>query len=499
MTHVSPEPVAMTYGNVPAEIPYDHVEISFSDADTLQEATILHAHTITVHEGTVRVHGNASTPIYVNADGDATVFAYGNVVVNAKDNSSVYAYNNAYVIAEDTATAEMFVAGTLIAHGNAEGYLHDTCTAVAHGAAKILLQDSSQAVAVDAAILSARDNSSAVARGRSNVYVLDNAVVVAHNNSRVLISTMTSRVVANDDTTVLVTLDGVEKYSNVKQGVVTFEGIDPQYSSIELYNNARLAINGEIIDPYDGSMPHGERSSQTEQHDSTEPAQEATETQEQVNPIEQTQAEETPETEDDETTGRHGMSDNSLSVQDLMNMSDRAEQEYTTDPAPVTIKSSHESDENTPSSYTEDSPTQAIGEDKPIFDSSSVDSLSLTSEDSVFSEETPAQPEEEETLEEESTSGTSLPRETSGPQDVPAPKGDTGQEQLELRGWNVLIEPSGKEVAFTYGAGPTEVESPQTSKDTSNITPENSSALSSLFDDDDDDDDDELISIPGLN
>lgn len=501
-----------TYDNLPLVIQEPEATITGTG-----DATVMHAGTLHVHSGLLRVHGTtSSTPTYVNAYGDAIVLAYGNVAVTARETARVYAYNNAYVVTQDNSSAEIFGAGVLVTNDNSQGILYDTAEAISHGNSRILLYGNSSAVAMDTSILSVRDASHAITRGYSQAYIYDTASAVSYDTSSLSVNSPLAQVEARNASTV--TLNEQLAQHTAQQGRYLF--FTNPANSDEILGQVHLSDESSII--ADLASPPDNTTSNQETEDSSENTADlgsVQQTQQEEVTIndEPSDQEETPIDIQKEEPKETPVIDSNTeavpdSVADLLARARKAKPQFVQEPplAPEPIKATPRPQTSKPTPLQDEEDTSNLiadtteSESDSLLDASFTVDLSDNNEDHEVSSDQQLSEARQEVIEPQSSPTIATEhQEVTAPSsplvsledasEVFAPQGDTAVAQLNNQGWHVLTEPTGKQVDFEY----TE---PRDNANLSSTSGGNSSEkkITGGFDFDDEEEEDEFIpTIPG--
>lgn len=512
-----------TYGTLPTVITEDEITITGQG-----DATIMHANTVNVHSGLLRIHGTETTPIYVNAYGDAIVIAYGNVAVTANDTSRVYGYNNTYIITRGNANAEIFGSGVLVTNDDSQGILYDTAEAICHGNSRALLYGNSTAVAMDTAILSARDTSHAILRGHSQAYAYDASTSVTYDTSTLVVNSLFVQVQAKNSSLITLTEQVAE---HVTQQGRYFNFINPENNEevigqIHVVDSAGIeSEDTQFNEPETESTPSSSNIPETETTRTETPSSlESFDNEDNSNQV---------HNEEPETTGRHVQTETSTTVADLLARARKAKPEFITEtedtPEPIKATPRHTPRE-TESPKSQDEPGNLLDSgvipndtEAPEF---TVD-LSDSTDEPIDTGETETQQnlpvienEAEDIAVDELVNEQETTNTQHNPPNVPltqglenqkvnprpervrganpgsemyAPEGETAVEQLNNQGWYVLTPPSGMQVDFQY----TEENE---NDNAGNAVDSGEKKITGGFDFDDDEEEDEIVlSIPGLD
>lgn len=495
-----------TYNNLPPVLHENEVIITGNG-----DATITHANTINTQSGLLRVHGTTTTPTYVNASGDATILAYGNVVVTASESARVYGYNSAYIITKDNANAELFGGGIAITNDNSQAILYDTASAICHGNSKTLLYGNATATAMDTSILSVRDASHAILRGHAQAYVYDTSTVEAYDTATIVTNSPFVQIEARNSS-VVTFAEHIAPYVHQQGNYYVFENPEDESITGQIH-----LVDGARVDHAETEITHVTQ----------EPDPSVTEntTKRLSNQDSDTQLDENsdPNYFDPENTaslheeqqGRHAQTETSTSVADLLARARKAKPEFAVenDVTPEPIRATPYQTE--PSAETkEETETKNLLDESLLSDnsSSSYFTVDLSDSDTYDERITPSNASaphiEQETVptnpvdSSETTPATNSnirdiqgqkvnlkPARVQGAKpgaEVEAPEGQTAIEQLNNQGWYVFTEPSGMQVGFQY----TEEKENTSTQDAVN-SPEKK--ITGGFDFDDEEEEDEFI------
>ena len=503
-----------TYDNLPLVIQEPEATITGTG-----DATVMHAGTLHVHSGLLRVHGTTSnTPTYVNAYGDAIVLAYGNVAVTARETARVYAYNNAYVVTQDNSSAEIFGAGVLVTNDNSQGILYDTAEAISHGNSRILLYGNSSAVAMDTSILSVRDASHAITRGYSQAYIYDTASAVSYDTSSLSVNSPLAQVEARNASTVTINEQLIQHITQQGRYILFTNPSNPDKILGQIHISDEAAIASELPLQSDGPMASNQEtedsSENTAELDSVQQTQQEdanasdkpSEKDETPVAIQKEEPKETPAAESDTEVVPD-------TVADLLARARKAKPQFAQEPplTPEPIKATPRSQASRPIPLQDEEDTNnliadtAESESDSLLDASFTVDLSDNNEDHEVSPDQQLPETKQEATEPQTASTIATEHQEviapSSPvvsledaSEVIAPQGDTAIAQLNNQGWHVLTEPTGKQVDFEY----TEP------RDNANLSSSTSGGNSSEkkitggFDFDDEEEEDEFIpTIPG--
>ena len=504
------------------EYTYDNLPLVIQEPETTitgtGDATVMHAGTLHVHSGLLRVHGTTSnTPTYVNAYGDAIVLAYGNVAVTARETARVYAYNNAYVVTQDNSSAEIFGAGVLVTNDNSQGILYDTAEAISHGNSRILLYGNSSAVAMDTSILSVRDASHAITRGYSQAYIYDTASAVSYDTSSLSVNSPLAQVEARNASTV--TLNEQLAQHTAQQGryLLFTNPTNPDEMLGQVHLSDESSIIMDLASQPDNATSNQETEDSSENTAEPDSAQQTQQEESTVNDepsdkdevpvaIQKEEPKETPAAESD----TEAVPD---TVADLLARARKAKPQFIQEPplTPEPIKATPRPQATRPTPLQDEEDTNnliadtAESESDSLLDASFTVDLSDNNEDREVSSNQQL-PETKQEVAEPQTASTIATehQEVTAPispvvsledaSEVIAPQGDTAIAQLNNQGWHVLTEPTGKQVDFEY----TE---PRENTNFSSSTSGGSSSEKKItggFDFDDEEEEDEFIpTIPG--
>ena len=495
-----------TYNNLPPVLHENEVTITGNG-----DATITHANTINTQSGLLRVHGTTTTPTYVNASGDATILAYGNVVVTASESARVYGYNSAYIITKDNANAELFGGGIAITNDNSQAILYDTASAICHGNSKTLLYGNATATAMDTSILSVRDAAHAILRGHAQAYVYDTSTTEAYDTATIVTNSPFVQIEARNSS-IVTFAEQIIPYAHQQGNYYIFANPEDESITGQIH-----LVDGARVDHADTEITHVTQ----------EPDPSATEntTKRLSNQDSDTQLDENsdPNYFDPENTaslheeqqGRHAQTETSTSVADLLARARKAKPEFAVenDVTPEPIRATPYQTE--PSAETkEETETKNLLDESLLSDNSSSSDFTVDLSDSDTYDEriTPSNASaphiEQETVptnpvdSSETTPATNSnirdiqgqkvnlkPARVQGAKpgaEVEAPEGQTAVEQLNNQGWYVFTEPSGMQVGFQY----TEEKENTSTQDAVN-SPEKK--ITGGFDFDDEEEEDEFI------
>lgn len=499
-----------TYDNLPLVIQESEVNITGTG-----DATIMHANTVNVYSGLLRVHGTSTTtPIYVNAYGDAIVLIYGNVAVNAREASRIYGYNNAYVVTRDNSSAEIFGSGVLVTNDNSQGILYDTAEAISHGNSRILLYGNSSAVAMDASILSVRDASYAITRGYSQAYIYDNASTTSYDTSSITVNSPLVQVEARNASTISLN-EQLEQHVRQEGRYLLFENPANTNEVIgQIHLTDEATILGEVQQiQNDSYTPDIERQNVETEDETAQSATEPSQIEEMptssnvTEQIDNAQSE-IFETQQDEKASATKEPVNTT-VADLLARARKAKPQFAEEPdlTPEPIKATPKQETNIIS------PLQNENDNKNLIaNDSHIENESLSSSFTVDLSDNDEEPVPEtdfsqdidiKTVEEVANTVNTSETQTintkpqqvisgSSGSEITAPQGDTAIDQLNNQGWYVLTEPTGKQVDFEY----TEPRD-DTNSTSGTVSPSSNSAsekkITGGFDFDDEEEEDEFI------
>ena len=497
-----------SYENLPPVLQENEVTVTGNG-----DATVTHANTINVQSGLLRVHGTTTVPTYVNAYGDATILAYGNVVVTASETARAYGYNNAYIIAKDNANAELFGGGIVITNDNSQAVLYDTASAICHGNSKTLLYGNATATAMDNAILSVRDAAHAILRGHAQAHVYDTSTTEAYDTTTIVTNSPFVQIEARNSS-VVAFAEHIAPYVHQQGNYYVFE--NPEDESIT--GQVHL-VDGARVDHADTETTHTPQDSDpsiTETTSKRLTSQDAdTQLDENTPPDQSNINSENTEPLHEEQQPRHAQTETSTSVADLLARARKAKPEFAVenDVTPEPIRATpHQT--TSPAETKEETETKNLLDESLLSDSSAPSDFTVDLSDSdeyderiVPSNSSAPNIEQETNTADQVGSAETNPAENPNTRDikgqkvnlkparvqgakpgseVEAPEGQTAIEQLNYQGWYVFTEPSGMQVGFQY----TEENKSTPAQDEVN-SPEKK--ITGGFDFDDEEEEDEFI------
>ena len=495
-----------TYNNLPPVLHENEVTITGNG-----DATITHANTINTQSGLLRVHGTTTTPTYVNASGDATILAYGNVVVTASESARVYGYNSAYIITKDNANAELFGGGIAITNDNSQAILYDTASAICHGNSKTLLYGNATATAMDTSILSVRDAAHAILRGHAQAYVYDTSTTEAYDTATIVTNSPFVQIEARNSS-IVTFAEQIIPYAHQQGNYYIFANPEDESITGQIH-----LVDGARVDHVDTETTHTAQESDpaitettskklTSQNADTQLDENTAAGQSDLGP-------ENTEPLHEEQQPRHAQTETSTSVADLLARARKAKPEFAVenDVTPEPIRATPY--QTTPPVETKEETGNLLDESLLSDSSASSDfTVDLSDSDEYDERIAPSNSsvphiEQETDLADQIDSGETNPAENPNTRDingqkvnlkparvqgakpgseVEAPEGQTAVEQLNHQGWYVFTEPSGMQVGFQY----TEEKENTSTQDAVN-SPEKK--ITGGFDFDDEEEEDEFI------